>query len=201
MVVEGKDLSQTRCVVSDLVRDPTFVCFCIVGETLSAKKAQIVSLFVVRLHRECDLKRGFGEAENMERTEIGYFQAFLDRENHQASRFRNREPTHTTHGIAQDGIGYDDDITTGVTTWFLMGVVTSRQDMTRHGRRHKSVRGASRRVWEATTTALRGGGGRRRIEPVMETMSIGMVGIEHLQWFYIHYQKAGVSSTQNICVW
>ena len=39
---------------------------------------------------------------------------------------------------------------------FWGALKVNRPDMTRHGRRHKSVWGPSRRVWEATTTVFRG---------------------------------------------
>ena len=52
VVVEGKDLSQTRRVVSDLVRDATLVCFVKLGETLSKNEAQRFVLRVVGLHCE-----------------------------------------------------------------------------------------------------------------------------------------------------
>ena len=39
---------------------------------------------------------------------------------------------------------------------FRGGMKARGPEMTRHDRRHKSVRGPSRRVWEATTTVFRG---------------------------------------------
>ena len=55
-------------------------------------------------------------------------------------------------------------------------------EMTRQGRRHKSVRGPSGRVWEATTPVLRGSTrGRNLIAPVTKTGTTGIVRLSHLQ--------------------
>ena len=65
--------------------------------------------------------------------------------------------------------------------WWL-GVVWKRrrrnevEKWAQHGRRHESVWGASKRVLEATTTVFRGWrGGRRDIDPDIETGTNGMV--------------------------
>ena len=55
VVVEGKDLLQACCVVSDLCCNTKVVRFDEFGETHSAKERCVVSLLVIRLHCESGL--------------------------------------------------------------------------------------------------------------------------------------------------
>ena len=55
VVVEGRDLLQACCVVSDLRCNTTVVRFDEFGETHSAKEPCVVSLLVIRLHCESGL--------------------------------------------------------------------------------------------------------------------------------------------------